>query len=478
VAGMARFMDEHSGTRKTVDTPRRWQALVVLQLGVAMIIVDSTIVDVALGSIKADLGFSDSSLVWIVNAYLVTFGGFLLVSGRLGDVFGHRRLFLIGVSIFTIASLVCGIAHEQAPLVGARALQGLAGAIIYAVSLSLTMILFPDGPERTKAIAIAGVIGASGGSVGLLLGGTLTSLLGWHWIFLINIPIGVIVCILGVILLPDKDNHSTRGRIHLGGAVTVTLSCMLAMYATVEGNRAGWLSTQIVSPFAAAIISSLLFIYIQTRAVTPLIPPTVLRYKNFRIANVALALLMTSLSAWYFFVTLYLQLVLGWSALRVGLAFLPATLAMLAFSLTLSARLVTRFGTKGPIAIGLLLTTTGLMLFAQVPVHGQLSADVLPGMLILGLGGNLAASPLFLSAMAHVSPTDSGLASGVVNTVVTLGGAVGLAILVSIAESRTSGLLAAGNPLPIALHGGYQLALLFGAGISAATSVSLPLLRN
>jgi EmrB/QacA subfamily drug resistance transporter len=444
-----------------------------------MTIIDSTIVNIALPSIRADLGFTEDSLVWVVNAYLLTFGGFLLLGGRLGDLFGYRRLFLFGIMFLTLASLGCGLAGSRRVLVGARAVQGVSGAVVSAVSLSLILNLFTRAPERAKAIGIFGFVGAGAGSMGLLLGGVLTSALNWHWIFFVNLPIGVVICALGFALLPDSRGRASVGRLDIVGAVTVTTSLMLAVYAIVNGNEAGWTSTQTFVRFASAASLLGLFFVVEARAHTPLLPVGLFRLRNLAVANVAGALWAAALFAWLFYSALYLQVVLGFSPLQVGLAFLPANLIMAAFSLCLSARLVIRFGIKLPLAIGLLLAAAGLLLFGRAPVGGGLAVDVLPGMLLFGLGGGMASTPLLLAALSGVAPSESGVASGVVNTTLTMGGAFGLAILTSIAAARTKDLLASGTALPVALNSGYHVAFCIGAGLASASALlSTALLRT
>ncbi len=462
-----------------IEGRRRWLALIVLCLGDLMIVLDTTIVNVALPSIRADLGFSATSLAWVVNAYLLTFGGFLLLGGRLGDLFGHRRLFLAGIALFTLASLGCGLAHAQGLLVGARAVQGLGGAILSAVALSLIMNLFTEPAERAKAMGVFGFVSAGGGSIGVLLGGVLTDALDWHWIFLVNLPIGVVVCALSLKLLPAARGPAAAKHLDVAGAVTVTASLLLAVYAIVNGNQAGWRSTQTIGLLAGAAALLAVFLGIEARVRAPLIPLGLVRRRNVATANVAGVLWAAAMFAWFFLSALYLQLVLGYSPLQVGLAFLPANLIMGAFSLGLSAKLVIRFGIKPPLALGLLLAAAGLVLFARAPVHGHFAADVLPSMVLLGLGAGIAFNPMLLAAMSDVAPTDSGLASGVVNTAFMMGGALGLAVLASLAASRTSSLLASGEARLTALNGGYHVAFLVGALFAAAAAaLSAVLLRT
>src|SRR6266516_3989161 len=450
---------------------RRWLALIVLCLGALMIVLDTTIVNVALPSIREDLGFSETSLAWVVNAYLLTYGGFLLLGGRLGDLFGHRRLFLAGITLFTLASLGCGLAQSQEFLVTARAVQGLGGAVASAVSLSLMMNLFTEPADRAKAMGIFGFVAAGGGSLGVLLGGVLTDLINWHWIFLVNFPIGVLVVALALRLLPTTAGSAAGGRLDVGGAVTVTGALMLAVYAIVNGNQAGWTSGQTLGLLGAAAALLAVFLWIETHVASPLMPLGLFRLRNVATANVVGVLWAAAMFAWFFLSALYLQLVLGYSPLQVGLAFLPANLIMGAFSLGLSAKLVMRFGIRLPLATGLLLAAVGLALLARAPVDGNFAIDVLPNMILLGLGAGIAFNPMLLAAMSDVAPTESGLASGVVNTAFMMGGALGLAVLASLAAARTASLLAAGSSHLAALNGGYHVAFLVGALFAALAAV-------
>jgi EmrB/QacA subfamily drug resistance transporter len=451
-----------------MDARSRWTALLILCLGSLMIVLDSTIVNVALPSIKKDLGFSPTSLAWVVNGYMLTFGGFLLLGGRLGDLYGHRRLFLAGLVLFTAASLACGVSPTQGFLVTARVIQGFGGAIVSAVSLSLMMSLFVEPAERAKAMGVFGFVAAGGGSLGVLLGGVLTGLLNWHWIFLVNVPIGAAVCVLALRMLPvggGGGGASGGGgkKLDVAGAVTVTAALMLAVYAIVNGNRGGWTSARTLGLLGAAAVLLAAFVMLESRVESPLIPLGLFRLRNLATANAVGVLWAGAMFAWFFLSALYLQLVLHYSPLQVGLAFLPANLIMGAFSLGLSARLVMRFGIKRPLAVGLLLAAVGLLLFARAPAGGHFAADVLPSMILLGFGAGMALNPVLLAAMGDVEPRESGLASGIVNTSFMMGGALGLAILASVASSRTSHLLASGHARVSALDGGYQLAFLIGA---------------
>src|SRR6476661_2715139 len=409
----------------SMDNRTRWIALIILCCGDLMIVLDTTIVNVALPSIRNDLGFSPTSLAWVVNAYLLTFGGFLLLGGRLGDLYGHRRLFLIGIALFTLSSLACGLANTQGLLVAARAVQGLGGAVVSAVAFSLIMVLFTEPGERAKAMGVFGFVMSGGGTIGVLLGGVLTDVLNWHWIFLVNIPIGIAVFVTSLKLLPAAPGHAAQGRLDIGGAITVTTALMLAVYAIVNGNDAGWGSTQTLGLLALSLVLLAVFLVIESRVSAPLMPLSLFKLRNVATANVVGVLWAAAMFAWFFLSALYLQLVLGYSPLEVGLGFLPTNLIMGALSVGLSARLV------------------------------------------------------LLAAMSDVEPEDSGLASGVVNTAFMMGGALGLAVLASLAASRSDSLRASGDGALTALVGGYHVAFLVGAafGVSAA-AIGVSLLRT
>jgi EmrB/QacA subfamily drug resistance transporter len=461
------------------DERRRWFALYVLCLASLMIVLDVTIVNVALPSIRQDLGFSETSLAWVVNAYLLTFGGFLLLGGRLGDLYGHRRLFLAGIGLFTAASLACGLATTQSFLVGARAVQGIGGAVASAVSLSLMMTIFTEPADRAKAMGVFGFVAAGGGSIGVLLGGILTDVLDWHWIFLVNFPVGILVYVLSLRLLPAARVPSAAARLDLAGAVTVTASLMLAVYAIVNGNQEGWTSGQTLGFLGGAAALLGLFLALEARVRSPLMPLGLFRLRNLATANVVGVLWAAAMFAWFFLSALYLQLVLGYSPLQVGLSFLPANLIMGAFSLGLSAKLVMRFGIRRPLGAGLALASIGLVLFTRAPVDGNFVVDVLPSMILLGFGAGLAFNPVLLAAMSDVEPSESGLASGIVNTSFMMGGALGLAVLASLAASRTDSLVRSGDGALVALTGGYHVAFLVGAAFALmAAAIGAAVLRT
>ncbi|MCW5697663.1 MAG: DHA2 family efflux MFS transporter permease subunit [Bauldia sp.] len=463
----------------TLSSRSRWLTLMVLCLGDLMIVLDTTIVTVALPSIQGDLGFTDTGLVWVINAYMLTFGGFLLLGGRLGDIFGNRRLFLIGIAGFTLASVACGLAPSQGVLVAARAVQGFAGAVVSAVALSLIMNLFTDGAERAKAMGIFGFVMAGGGSLGVLLGGVLTDVLSWNAIFLVNVPVGIAVFALTVKLLRAEAGASAGVKIDFAGAATVTLALMLAVYATVNGNEAGWGSPQTLGFLGAAAVLFAAFLVIESRIAHPLIPLGLFKLRNLSTASVVGILWSTAMFAFSFLSALYLQLVLGYTPLQVGLAVLPANLLMGAFSIGLSAKIVMRFGIRGPLVAGMLLIAAALIAFSFAPADGTFLVNILGPMVVLGVGVGIAFNPVLLAAMSDVEPSRSGLASGVVNTAFMMGGSLGLAVLASLASGRTGTLAAAGAPAAEALTGGYQLAFLVGALFAlAAAAIGAVFLRK
>ena len=448
------------------DARKKWLALYVLCLGDLLIVLDISIVNVALPSIREDLGFSEASLAWVINAYTLTFGGFLLLAGRLGDIYGHRRVFVLGVGLFTLASLFCGLATSQEMLVAGRAIQGVGGAIVAAVALSLIMTLFTEPAERAKAMGVIGFVAAGGGSIGVLAGGVLTDLLSWSWIFLVNIPIGIGVIAACLVLIPGTRLEGASRSLDIASAVTVTASLMLAVYAIVNGNEQGWTSARTLGMLGAAAAGLVFFVWRQTRVESPLMPLGLFKLRSVATSNVVGILWSAAMFAMFFLAALYLQLVLGYSPLEVGLAFLPANLIMGAFSLGLSAKLVMRYGVKMPLVVGMTLVAIGLGLFARVPVDGSFAMDALPSMLILGVGMGMAMNPLFLAAMGDVQPEDAGVASGVVNTSFMMGGALGLAVLASVAASVTGG-----DTSPAALADGYQAAFVIGTVFAVAAAV-------
>jgi EmrB/QacA subfamily drug resistance transporter len=462
-----------------LSTRTRWLALVILCVGDLMIVVDTTVVNVALPSIRTSLGFSQTSLAWVVNAYMITFGGFLLLAGRLGDLFGQRRLFLGGTAAFTVASLICGVSTSQGMLIAARAVQGLSGAVVSALAFSLIVVLFTEPLERAKAMGVFGFVMSGGGSIGVLAGGVLTDLVGWHWIFLINLPIGVAVTIAGLTLLPAVGTGAERQRLDVVGAAAITGAMVLAVYAIVNGNTAGWTSVQTIGLLTTSLAIGAGFLIWENRVSAPLVPLRIFRHRNLSVASVVGILWAAAMFALFFLSALYLQLVLGYSPLQVGLAFLPGNVLMMAFSLGLSAKLVIRYGYRVPLASGLLIAALALLWLARAPVHGSFLVDVLPSMLLFGIGGGLAFNPVLMASMSDVEPENSGLASGITNTAFMMGGALGLAVLASVAAARTQHLVSAGAGSLDALTGGYHLAFVIGAIFAlVAAAIGASLLRD
>lgn len=448
---------------------KRWLAFTVLALATLMIVLDTTIVNIALPSIKADLGFGDAQLAWVINAYMLTFGGFLLLGGRLGDLYGPRRLFLTGLVAFTVASVACGLATTQAILIIARALQGIGGAIVSAVSFALILNLFPEPVERAKALGFFGFVASGGGAIGGPLGGILTQQFGWNSIFLVNVPIGIAVAVATFALVPRTPGHAI-GRLDVPGAVTVTAALITAVFAVMGSTEHGWTAPRTLGLLAAAAALLGLFVVIEKRTSNPLVPLDIFRIPSVTITNTIAVLWSGAMFAWFFLSALYMQLILGLSALQVGIAFLPANVIMAIFSVGLSARLVNRFGIRKPLVVGLLLAATGLALFAMAPTGGSVLVHVVPGMTLLGIGAGMAFNPMLLSAMGDVSHDRSGLASGLMNTSFMMGGALGLAVLASLAAARTQALAASGAADLDALLGGYHAAFVVGAAFAASAA--------
>jgi EmrB/QacA subfamily drug resistance transporter len=461
------------------DDRSRWIALVVLCVGMLMIVLDATVVNVALPSIQNDLGFSQSSLAWVVNAYLIAFGGLLLLAGRLGDLISRRRVFLTGLGVFTLASLVCGLAQSQEVLVAARFVQGVGGALTSAVILGMIVTMFPEPREQAKAIGVYSFVASAGGSVGLLAGGILTQGINWHWIFFVNIPIGIATALLALRLL-DKDKGIGFGRgADVLGAVLITGALMLLVYTIVEpAADLGWGATRTLALGAAAVALLIGFIVREATADNPLMPLRIFRSRNVTGANLIQALFVAGMFGLFFLGALYLQRVLGYDALETGLAFLPVTLVIGTLSLRYSERLIMRFGARGTLLPGLVLIAAGLALFTQVPVDGSYVTDVLPTMLLLGSGAGLSFPALMTLAMSGATPSDAGLASGLVNTTLQVGGALGLAVLATLSTTRSDALLERGESTAAALTEGYQLAFVIGAGlVVAAIAVALTVLQ-
>lgn len=458
---------------------RRWMALLVLCAGFLMIVLDKTIVDVALPTIQRDLRFSVSSLAWVVNAYLIAFGGLLLLAGRLGDLLGRRRMFLAGLALFTSASLLAGLADSQAVLTAARFIQGIGGAMSTAVILGMIVTMFPQRTERAKAIGIYSVVASAGGGIGLLAGGVLVQLLSWHWIFFVNVPIGVLTGLLATRLVPDERGIGLRRGADAPGAVLLVASLMLVVYTLQEAGTGDWGLSHTLGFGAVAVMLLVAFVVRQARAATPLMP---LRLFSSRIVNIANTIHMGLFGGVFgmsFFGALYMQRVLHYDAIQVGLAFLPFALAAVVASAGVAARAILRFGARATALAGLVLTASGLLLFSRAPVGGHFLTDLLPTMLLIGTGAGLACPALMTLGMSAATPEDSGLASGLVNTAEQYGGALGLAVLATLASNRTGALRAHGDSLASALTGGYHLAFTIGAGlVVAGIALALLVLRD
>jgi EmrB/QacA subfamily drug resistance transporter len=442
---------------------RRWVALVVLCAGFLMIVLDQTIVNVALPSIQADLHFSQSGLAWVVNAYLIAFGGLLLLVGRLGDLIGRRRVFLAGLALFTSASLGCGLADGQTLLIAARFVQGVGGAMTSAVILGMIVTMFPDESDRARAIAVYSLVASAGGAIGLLAGGVLTVALDWHWIFFVNLPIGVATVLFARRLLPADSGAGLEHGADLPGAGLLVGSVMLAVYAIVEASGYSWGSplTVVLGAVALALLGG--FVWRQATAASPLVPLRVFRSRTVTGANLVQILMVAGMFGVFFLGALYMQRVLGYDAIEVGLAFLPVALGIAALSLGASARLIGRFGATGTLLPGLALIAVGLVLFSRVPVRAHYLSDLLPAMLLLGVGGGLAFPSVITMAMSSATPEDSGLVSGLVNTTQQVGGALGLAVLATLSSTATGAARAGGLSSAASLTSGYHIAFTVGA---------------
>ena len=467
--------------RKTepVRTEReRWVALVVLCVGMLMIILDGTIVNVALPSIQSDLGFSQSSLAWVVNAYLIAFGGLLLLAGRFGDLVGRRRIFMLGLVLFTVASALCGLAQSQGLLIGARFAQGVGGAMTSAVILGMIVTMFPEPREQARAIGVYSFVASGGASIGLLAGGVLTEAINWHWIFFVNVPIGIATAMLAARVLARDEGIGLEHGADVPGAVLITGSLMLGVYTIVQVVDNGWGSARTLVLGAVTIALLAAFVAREARARNPLVPLGIFRARNLTGANLVQTLMVAGLFGMFFLGALYLQRVLGFSAIEVGVAFLPVSVSIGMLSLRVSPRLVTRFGARTVLVPGLVLIAAGLALFARVPVDGHYLPDVLPVMLLLGTGAGLCFPAVMTTAMSGATESDAGLASGLVNTAQQIGGALGLAVLATLSTTRTDHLLSSGHSTAAALTGGYHVAFAIGAGlVVAAIALSLTVLR-
>jgi EmrB/QacA subfamily drug resistance transporter len=406
-----------------------------------------------------------------VNAYVLTFGGFLLLGGRAADLVGRRTVFVFGLAIFTVASLACGFASSQWMLVTARAVQGIGGAIVQAVALSLILDLFQGTAARARAMSVWGFVASAGGAVGVVLGGVLTQAGDWHLIFLLNVPIGLIAIALARPLLPGGRGVGLDEGVDIGGAITITVAPILAVYGILTASESGWSSPEVIGCLGLALVVLAAFVAIERRARNPIVPLRIFRSAAVSISNVVMVFMMVAFFGWFFFSPLYAQHILGYGALETGLTFLPATLTMGALSLGLAAKVVTRFGPKRPLVGGMLLFTVGLLVFARAPVNGAFVPDILVPMFLLGLSAGISFMPLFLIATAEVSPEDSGLVSGLISTSQMIGGALGLALLAGLAAAQATSMASSGVPQLEAINDGYHAAFVLGAVLSLVTAV-------
>jgi EmrB/QacA subfamily drug resistance transporter len=454
---------------QSLDERRRWIALVVLCVGMLMIVLDTTVVNVALPSIQEDLGFSSSGLAWVVNAYLIAFGGLLLLAGRLGDLVSRRDVFLGGLAVFTVSSIVCGVATSQEMLVVARFVQGVGGAMTSAVILGMIVTMFPPGAEQAKAIGVFAFVASAGGSIGLLAGGVLTDAINWHWIFFINVPIGAVTAVLATRLLPRDKGAGLAAGADVLGAILITGALMLLVYTLVKpAAESGWGATETLGLGALAIALFGAFVAREATARTPLVPLRIFKSRNISGANAIQVLSVAGMFGMFFMGTLYLERVLKYDAMEIGLSFLPATLTMGALSLGYTDKLIMRFGARNVLVPGMVVVCAALAWFTQISADGTYLVDVFPAMALFGIGGGTAFPALMTLAMADVEPQDAGLASGLINTTAQVGGAVGLAVLATLSATRSDTLTDQGKPLAEALTGGYQLAFVVGLGLALA----------
>jgi EmrB/QacA subfamily drug resistance transporter len=449
-----------------------WVVLVLICLAQFMVVLDATIVNVALPSIQKDLGLSEANLQWIVNAYTLVFGGFLLLGGRAGDLLGRKRLFLIGLVIFTTASLLNGLASTSGQLIGFRALQGLGAALISPAALSIISTTFAEGKERAKALGVWAAIAIGGSAFGLVLGGWLTQSFSWPWIFFVNVPVGIFAFFAAFRLVPEsKDEHAHQGY-DIAGAVAVTGGLMTLVYAIVKAETKGWGSAETLLLFLAAAVLLASFVFIERRSKEPLVRLSIFRVRSLLTANVTMFLVASGMFAMFFFITLYLQRVLGYHPLKAGLSVLPFTAGIMV-SAGLASNLAPRIGVRPVAAVGMILTAVGMLLFARMPVHGTYVADVLAPMVVAALGMGAVFMPLTLVATTGLEDEDQGLASGLFNTSQQVGGALGLAILSTIAAGRTHG----GSPAAL-VHGFHYAFAGAATFVVVALVVMVSLLRK
>jgi EmrB/QacA subfamily drug resistance transporter len=463
-----------------MEERNRWIALVVLCTGMLMIVLDATVVNVALPTIQRDLGFSSSTLAWVVNAYLIAFGGLLLLAGRLGDLISRRRMFLSGLVVFTGASLLCGLSQSEGMLVGARFVQGVGGAMTSAVVLGMIFTMFPEPREQAKAMGVFSFVASGGGSVGLIAGGALTDAINWHWIFFINVPIGIATAVCARrYIAPDRGLGFGQGA-DVAGAALITSALMLLVYTIVKpAAEDGWGAPTTLACAAGSVALLGAFVLRESKARSPLMPLRIFRSTTVVAANAIQALLVAGMFGTFFLGSLYLSKILHYSPLQIGLAFLPLTLVMGVLSLRYSEPLIMRFGPRRTLVPGIGCVLVGLLLFARTPVHGHYVTDLLPIMPLIGAGFAIAGPSLVTLAMSAATREDAGLASGLINTTTQVGGALGLAVLATLAATRTESLHAAGKSAMAAVNGGYHLAYLVAAGLTlGALAIAGTVLRE
>jgi EmrB/QacA subfamily drug resistance transporter len=460
-------------------TDSRWLALSVLCAGMLMIVLDQTIVNVALPAIEEDLKFGQAGLAWVVNAYLIAYGGLLLLAGRLGDLIGHKKVFLIGLGVFTVASLLCGVSFSSEMLIISRFVQGAGGALATSVTLGMIVTMFPETNEQRRAIGVFSFVAAAGASIGLLLGGVLTDAMSWHWIFFVNIPIGIIAAVAAVRLVPDSVGLGLREGADVLGALLIVAAVMLGVYTIVKAEHYGFGSAHTLGLGAVALALLVGFVFRQRHAAKPLLPLRVFKSRNVTGANLVQISMIAGMFGLFFLGTLYMQLVLSYTPLQIGLAFMPVAVAIGAFSVSLSARLNTRFGERNMLILGLVLMLVGMIVFTQVPVDGSYLTDILPAVAPIGIGMGLSFPALMTLAMSGASHDDAGLASGLVNTTAQVGGALGLAVLATTSTSYTTSLLASGVGRLEALTSGFHLAFWISSGLVAvALALAVFVLRQ
>jgi EmrB/QacA subfamily drug resistance transporter len=441
--------------------------LALIAVAQFMVVLDATIVNVALPTIKVDVGFSEQSLSWVLNAYTLIFGGFLLLGGRAADRLGRRRLFVAGIALFSGASLICGLSQSEAMLLVARGLQGLGGAMVSPAALSIILNTFAEGPERNRALAVWGAIAGAGGAIGLLLGGVIVEVLSWQWVFFVNVPIGAVVLALAPRIVPESRSESvSKGGYDVEGAVAVTLGTIALVFTLIKADSWGWTSGRTLAGFAIAAVLIAAFVQIERRHRDPLVPLRIFSNRSLAASDATMLLVAAALFGVFFFCTLYLQQVLGYSALKTGVAYLPLSLTLIGAS-ALASRLVDRFTPKPVLVTGLLVSTVGFAFLARVTGHGDYASHVLPAMIVIGAGLGMSFVPITIAATNGVARGDSGLASGLLNTTQQVGGSLGLAILSSVSTSRATSALQDGSALPVALTHGFKGAFLIAAVLCA-----------